>query len=89
MFIDEELQDDRLVGSGTTGSFGLLDDLFAGEWSNFDSMLPVLHGVVFRSLFGADVNSMHRYSPDLPFVIFIYTGLLLTYTCYILTHSLE
>ncbi|CAM9570169.1 unnamed protein product, partial [Scytosiphon promiscuus] len=29
VFVDHELQDERLVGSGTPGSYGLLDDLFA------------------------------------------------------------
>lgn len=31
VFVDQALQDERLVGSGTPGSYGLLDDLFAGE----------------------------------------------------------
>lgn len=30
VFVDQELQETRLVGSGTPGSYGLLDDLFAG-----------------------------------------------------------
>ena len=29
--MDQELQEERLVGSGTSGSYALLDDLFAGE----------------------------------------------------------
>ncbi|CAM9459120.1 unnamed protein product [Ectocarpus sp. 4 AP-2014] len=29
VFVDQALQDERLVGSGTPGSYGLLDDLFA------------------------------------------------------------
>eukprot|EP00904_Undaria_pinnatifida_P014231 jgi/Undpi1/9939/HiC_scaffold_28.g12393.m1 len=31
VFVDEELQGTRLVGSGTPGSYGLLDDLFDGK----------------------------------------------------------
>ena len=31
VFVDEELQGERLLGSGAPGSYGLFDDLFAGK----------------------------------------------------------
>lgn len=31
VFVNQELQEERLVGSGAPGSYALLDDLFEGE----------------------------------------------------------
>lgn len=35
VFVDEGLQEERLVGSGVSGSYPLLEDLFAGEAPRF------------------------------------------------------
>ncbi|CAM9615361.1 unnamed protein product [Ectocarpus fasciculatus] len=50
VFVDQALQDERLVGSGTPGSYGLLDDLFAAE--SVEVRLVAFHSVS-RLLFHA------------------------------------
>lgn len=47
VFVDEELQEERLVASGSPGSYSLLDDLFAGIVHAFSRSLILM---VHRSL---------------------------------------
>ncbi|CAM9450062.1 unnamed protein product, partial [Ectocarpus sp. 13 AM-2016] len=65
VFVDQALQDERLVGSGTPGSYGLLDDLFA---ESVEVRLVAFHSVsrlLFHAWISKDGGAVNR-EPPLP-----------------------
>ncbi|CAN0081409.1 unnamed protein product [Ectocarpus sp. 8 AP-2014] len=66
VFVDQALQDERLVGSGTPGSYGLLDDLFA---ESVEVRLVAFHSVsrlLFHAWIPKEGGAVNRERPPLP-----------------------